>query len=123
MIEAYAMAGILCRSLAFYATRLGELCLGYDAAETREGSRRVGQQRSRARRSGRADVPLEQPQQPVLLVVLQLHERDELAVDESLVRVEQEALTTGHPGAEVPPVRTEDDYRAAGHVLARVVAD
>src|SRR5262249_47515407 len=45
-----------------------------------------------------------------------------LAVHESLVRVEQEALATGHPGAEVPPMRTEHDHRAAGHVLAGVVA-
>ena len=68
-------------------------------------------------------MTLEQLDQAFGLVSLERDERDEIAVHEPLVGIEQERLPAGHPGAEVAAVRPEDDDGAAGHVLARVVAD
>jgi hypothetical protein len=38
-------------------------------------------------------------------------------------QIEDIGHTAGHPGREVAPGRPEDQHRAAGHVLAAVVAD
>ena len=50
-------------------------------------------------------------------------ELDELAVDAELLEVEHPGDAAGHAGREVAPGLAEHDDRAAGHVLAAVVAD
>ncbi len=57
-------------------------------------------------------MALEQLAEPLRLVALERDEGDEVVVHEALVGVEQERLAAGHPGAEVPAVRPEDDDRA-----------
>src|SRR5215831_19710147 len=117
-----AMIGILCRYLAFYAG-LDELAARHDPSEPRQCGLGIGEELARTRRACRSDVALQQAQQTLLFLGLELDERDELVVDEPLVRIEQEAFATRHAGAEVSAVRTEDDDGAARHVLARVVTD
>ena len=68
-------------------------------------------------------VTLEQAREALHVVGLELEQAHELAVHQALVRIEQERLAAGHARAEVAPVRSEHDHRAARHVLAGVVAD
>src|SRR3954452_289842 len=61
----------------------------------------------------------------VRLVLVEPSGGDEIRVEaelEQVVRVVDEDLAAAHPGAEVAPVRAEDDHSAARHVLARMVA-
>src|SRR5262245_35696355 len=117
------MSGILCRYLVFYAGGLHELRPRHDAPEPAHGGGGLGQQRRRPRRAGQPRVAIEQPEETLRVLLFELDQRHELVVDETAVRVEQEALAARHAGAQVPPVRTEHDDGAARHVLARVVAD
>src|SRR5439155_231382 len=117
------MLGILCRYLAFYASRLDELGFRHDAAEPCERRRRIRQQDGCTRGPRRPDVALQQAEDALLLVVLELHQGHELVVDEPRVGVEQKALAAGHARAEIAAVGTEHDDGAPCHVLARMVAD
>src|SRR5262245_12003846 len=122
-METRAILGILCRYLAFYAGWLQQLRAGHDAPEAAHRDRWLGQQRRRSRRAGQPGVALEQPEEALPVLLVELHQRDQLVVDETAVGIEQEALTAGHARAEVAPVRTEHDHGATRHVLAGVVAD
>src|SRR6478736_4763214 len=107
----------------FVCLALDERAAGCEPLEAGKRPLPVREQRERATRTGETGVPVEELHETLVLVGLERDERHEVVVDEPLVRVEEKRLAAGHPGAEVATVRAEDDDRAAGHVLAPVVAD
>src|SRR5262245_27271872 len=106
MKENYASGGEtrLARPLALRELRLR--CEPHEAGHRRLSLR---QQRRGAERPGEPLVPLQQLDESVGIGVLERDEGDEVAVDQPLVRVEQERLAARHPRSEVAAVLPEDD--------------
>src|SRR5216110_801522 len=115
----YATVGILCRFLLWYANTYPSRCREPEASERVVP---VLEQRAGARRTGCTHVALEETAQARGVGEADLPELSELHVEEPLVGVEEEELSTRHPGAHVSAMRAEHDDDAVRHVLARVVA-
>src|SRR5690625_2438129 len=56
------------------------------------------------------------------VVVVQRFDVDHAGVDSGGLQVQHVGDTAGHPGSDIAPGAAEDQRRASGHVLARVVA-